>query len=295
MRVLLAIDTSPSAQDVICEAALRPWPKETQFCILHVINSATLNRFAALIDKEKELAGGMLLSAKEALARAGREVQTEIIFDFPRHGITQFAKNWNADWILVGSHGHSAIARFLLGSVAQAVLRASGCSVEIVRRKSGASMASSHPMRILLGTDGSESALAAVRSVAERPWPFGTEIKIICAVEMFLPVEPGPNMPSVPAYPVNLLEDIWKSSRERARSAVDEASGLITRAGLPVATGNSTPEGDPRVILLDEAKKWNADLVVLGSHGRRGMDRLLMGSVSESLALHAPCSVEVVR
>jgi nucleotide-binding universal stress UspA family protein len=53
--------------------------------------------------------------------------------------------------------------------------------------------------------------------------------------------------------------------------------------------------GEPRAFILDEAKAWGADLIVLGSHGRHGLDRLLMGSVSESVALYAHCSVEVVR
>jgi nucleotide-binding universal stress UspA family protein len=53
--------------------------------------------------------------------------------------------------------------------------------------------------------------------------------------------------------------------------------------------------GEPRAFLLDEAKAWPADLIVLGSHGRHGLDHLLMGSVAESVALYADCSVEVVR
>jgi nucleotide-binding universal stress UspA family protein len=53
--------------------------------------------------------------------------------------------------------------------------------------------------------------------------------------------------------------------------------------------------GEPRAVILDAAKTWGSDLIVLGSHGRRGMDRFLMGSVSEAVAIHAHCSVEVVR
>ena len=55
------------------------------------------------------------------------------------------------------------------------------------------------------------------------------------------------------------------------------------------------PAGDARSTILDLAQAWPADLVVLGSHGRRGWDRFLMGSVAESVAVHAHCSVEVTR
>jgi hypothetical protein len=64
---------------------------------------------------------------------------------------------------------------------------------------------------------------------------------------------------------------------------------------LQVSTYRSSPACEPRAVILDEASKWNANLIVLGSHGRHGMDRLLMGSVSEAVAFHAHCSVEVVR
>ena len=71
-----------------------------------------------------------------------------------------------------------------------------------------------------------------------------------------------------------------------------DASG----AAVPGATVETLmPTGDPRELILDTAKEWPADLIVLGSHGLGGFDRFLMGSVSESVAVHAHCSVEVVR
>jgi len=59
--------------------------------------------------------------------------------------------------------------------------------------------------------------------------------------------------------------------------------------------GPGTLVGDAREILLDQARAWGVDLIVLGSHGRHGFDRLVLGSVSESVALYADCSVEVIR
>jgi nucleotide-binding universal stress UspA family protein len=65
--------------------------------------------------------------------------------------------------------------------------------------------------------------------------------------------------------------------------------------GIRFEVAGDIIEGHPKQVLLDEAEKWGADLIVVGSHGRRGLDRFLLGSVSQAVALHARCSVEIVR
>ncbi|MGA7647033.1 MAG: universal stress protein, partial [Terriglobales bacterium] len=91
------------------------------------------------------------------------------------------------------------------------------------------------------------------------------------------------------------LESVRKEARTHAEDAVADARQILSTTALNVCEGGATPEGDPRGSILDEAKAWGADLIVLGSHGRHGWDRLLMGSVAESVAMHAHCSVEVIR
>jgi nucleotide-binding universal stress UspA family protein len=88
---------------------------------------------------------------------------------------------------------------------------------------------------------------------------------------------------------------VWKEACTRAEEAVADARKTLSATGLNICGCNATPVGEPRAFILDEAKAWGADLIVLGSHGRHGLDRMLMGSVSESVALYAHCSVEVVR
>ncbi|HXJ37726.1 MAG TPA: universal stress protein, partial [Bryobacteraceae bacterium] len=84
-------------------------------------------------------------------------------------------------------------------------------------------------------------------------------------------------------------------ARARAIAASEGAQKTLTQAGLTVLGQDPTPSGDPKSVILDTAKTWQADLIVLGSHGRHGLDRFLMGSVAESVAVHAHCSVVVVR
>jgi len=87
----------------------------------------------------------------------------------------------------------------------------------------------------------------------------------------------------------SVRREMWATGRE----AVARASKILEDAGFHVAT--AIEEGDPRTKLIDAASEWHADLVMVGSHGRTGLDRLLMGSVSEAIARHAPCSVQIVR
>ena len=295
MRILLAIDPTEASKNVICEAATRPWPVKTELRILHVVDISGMGRFAELLEEEKRAGEALVRAAAEGLSGPGRAVTTESLVGFPRTAISDYAKSWKADLILVGSRGRGALARFLLGSVAQAVLRTAPCSVEIVRRETQPNISPRKGLKILLGTDGSQSAGAAAKSVASRPWPVGTLVKVVSAVELLMPENATSISSPAPVYPASLLEEVWSDARKRAHDAVAEAQKTLAAAGLKILDGESAPDGDPRAVLLDQAREWGADLIVLGSHGRRGLDRFLMGSVSESVALHAHCSVEVIR
>jgi nucleotide-binding universal stress UspA family protein len=84
-----------------------------------------------------------------------------------------------------------------------------------------------------------------------------------------------------------------EESLKHGEEVVREAEQPLTKAGYKVET--AVEEGAPKAKIVEDAARWNADLIILGSHGRAGMDRFLMGSVSEAVARHAPCSVQVVR
>jgi nucleotide-binding universal stress UspA family protein len=146
-------------------------------------------------------------------------------------------------------------------------------------------------MKILLATDGSECSKAAVNSVAERPWPEGSELKIVSVMEI-------PYAPTTEAWalPESYYKELEKVAREQAEGAVKSAVERF-RSGKPAKLEITTEiiSGSPREVILDEAKSWDADLIVLGSHGYSGWQRFLLGSVSHAVANHAHCSVEVVR
>src|SRR5579862_2417937 len=295
MRVLLAIDPSSGSQHVVNEVAARPWPTGTAICVLSVVDMGRWERLPALIEDAKRSARVLVEIVVEKLDRPGMTVSSDIQLGYPKKTIASFAREWKADLVMVGSRGLRAVSRFFLGSVAHAVLRFAPCCVEIVRPASGDSADSSHAMKILLATDGSECSEIAVRSVADRPWPAGSEIKVISVRELLTLENATSTASPCPIYPENLLDEILEDARKRADRAIAQAQKILTSKGLKVWDGPGTPVGDPRAIVLDEARAWGADLILLGSHGRHGFDRLVLGSVSESVALYAACSVEVIR
>jgi nucleotide-binding universal stress UspA family protein len=286
MKVVLAVDFSVPSEVAVSEVMARPWPSGTSVHILHVVDLFALTNsvgyFDTFINKETDEASALGIAVAQRLQSRGLETNLKVIEGYPGTGIVDYAEQCGADLILVGSQGHSGIARLLLGSVAKMVLQNAHCSVEVVRATSR-----SNGMKVLLATDGSDYSIAAAESVAERPWPDGSEFKIVSIVDLVIPA----NDPWYAAGEVidRLREENTKSSQE----AVDAAQRILNDARL-----TSTPQvlmGSPKWRIVDEAKEWGANLVVLGSHGRRGMTRLLLGSVSEAVALHAHCSVEVIR
>ena len=291
MKLLVPIDPSQASQQLLDEVARRPWPSATTVCILHVIDWAQLPSSASLIEAVKQSAELLVKSASAKLGCADLRASTKVFEGHPRIAVAEYAREWGADLVLVGSHGASGLVRFLLGSVAQAVLRRSPCSVEIVRRSASDT---STAMRILIATDGSDCSTAAVKSVAQRPWPAGSQIRLTSVISVTFPI--GISRPNARIYlPTGVLETLEKEARGRAEEAVVRARQILSEACFKAVETEFQSIGDARQVILDQERDWGANLIVVGSHGYRGIDKLMLGSVSESVAMHAHCSVEVIR
>jgi nucleotide-binding universal stress UspA family protein len=146
-------------------------------------------------------------------------------------------------------------------------------------------------MKILLAVDGSPCSDAAVEEVARRPWPAGSTIKVLAAYEL-----PAPPTPEGWALPLDYFKDLDAALQKEARTTVDRAiQTLKSKLDKSISLDGVLLPGPPRTLILDEAESWRADLIVLGSHGYRVWERLLLGSVSQAVVSHAKCTVEVVR
>ena len=146
-------------------------------------------------------------------------------------------------------------------------------------------------MRVLLAVDGSPHSDAAVNEVATRVWPEHSDVRVITAYE--LPLAPAPE---TWALPPDYFEKLDLAAREGAQAIAGAVVVKLAASLGPTVkvTGNILP-GSPRSIILDEAERWKADLIVVGSHGYGTWHRFLLGSVSQAVVSHAKCSVEVVR
>lgn len=145
-------------------------------------------------------------------------------------------------------------------------------------------------MRIILAIDGSPGSEAAIDEVCRRPWPPDSEIRVITVIS---PLE-SMLMKEAAQYPPTYDDIFEHQSLETARHLSEIADDINERSpDLQV-----TPvlrEGRPKEAILEEAENWGADLIIVGSHGYGPVKRFFLGSVSLAIALHAPCSVEIVR
>jgi nucleotide-binding universal stress UspA family protein len=290
MRILIGVDGSSASDAVLQEVTLRPWPKGSEFRLVTAVDPFFFVRAPQLLEETKKSTKEELEEDSEGLRGKGWPVSTDVLLENPRHAIAKLATEWKADLAVLGSHGRGAFTRLLIGSTAQAVLRHAPCSVEIVRTPRGDRTGRGlHGMRILLPTDGSEYAVLAANKVAERPWPEGSIFKVLACPEY--PMLIG----EYPYYAPEQLMELSKASEAQAKAAAETAAAVLRNGGHEVKIEVTEPRDSPSRTILSSADLWQSDLIVMGSHGRRGFDRLVMGSVSESVAMHAHCSVEVVR
>jgi len=143
-------------------------------------------------------------------------------------------------------------------------------------------------MRIMLAIDSSRHSEAAVQSVAERPWPADSVVRVFSVLS------------DVPPPAAKLWSDfsgdlkrLRAHRREEARQLVADAAALLGARGIRAET--LIAEGSPTRRIIEQAKEWKADLIVLASHWRTAWERWIAGSVSMAVVRHAACTVEIYR
>lgn len=304
MRILLAVDGSKLSEAATRTVITQARPQDTEVYVLHVIDvlSTQLPEMMASYpgvehdrDAQRKPAEALVAKTAELLRAKGLRVTTAVELGSPKSKIIDTAAEWHADLIVLGSHGRTGLDRFLLGSLPNSVLRHAHCSVELVRlprsakgskRISGA--AKGKVRRILLAIDDSKFSEVAARLLIEQIRSLGTEVRVLHVVE------PLPRLLARGTRGYNPALDKLKEARARqAEDLVAKFAEMLLSHNLKVTT--AVGKGDPKSKILDAAEQWKAELIVLGSIGQTGLERFLMGSVSDTVACHARCSVEVVR
>ncbi|MGH9680221.1 MAG: universal stress protein [Candidatus Acidiferrales bacterium] len=281
IRVLVAIDGSKSSEGTLQAVSAQFHPPEIAVRVLNVVQPLSVAvppqidaGFAPELEAQRNDARELVDRAAKSLAAAGFQAATEVREGDVREKILESAKDWRADLILVGSHGHKGLPHLLLGSVAEAVARHARCSVEVVRTPPSFA-------KVLLAVDDSKFSESAVQALMRQLRPGQAAISILHVVDLRLPI------------PTSDAGGFRQESLNRGRELVDRVKRQLAGAGIKAEA--VIEEADPRSGIVDYAKKWGANLILTGSHGRKGIDHFLMGSVAEYVIRHAPCSVQIVR
>jgi nucleotide-binding universal stress UspA family protein len=293
MKILFAIDGSSCSKQAIDTALTMKCPVGTEMKVASVVDFS--EPFPAVEGaKEREIAAvkELVRETVEKLRLTHPEVEVDgVVLDgCTVDEILHLSYEWPAHLIMVGSHGRRGLSGFILGSVSRAILLNSRCAVRIVREISQEHM-ENRVMNVILALDESEHCKHLIDHVVALPWPYGTKFKCLHVVpeladEMFLDPDTG--------YANTLIKHYDEMMDKHKKWMEAEAQKLNKTFDQEVATAEVIV-GDPREKILEIARHWPADLIMLGSHGRRGIEKLILGSVSEAVATHANCSVEVTR
>ena len=217
----------------------------------------------------------------------GWQVRSEALADSPAWALIRTADQWRPDLIFMGARGHSVFGgRLILGSISQRVLYEAKCSVRIARASRTDVDA---PLRLLVGVDHSADSKAAIDAICNRKWPKGSEVGVLAVVDTVMALNPDEVDPLAMKWIEVGEEKNWDQVREMFEPAAEKLRGAGLHTEVLIRRGNPADQ------ILEEADTWGADCIFVGAKGTRGIDRLLLGSVSSAVSARAHCSVEVVR
>lgn len=293
MRVLLANDGSESADEAGDLVAAIQWPPGSELRVVtayapYLPGSFWPDEFfdpatpEALFEPDREAAEGRAKTAAERIGRPGATVTWVAVIGRPASVVLEDAMSWSADLLVVGTRGLGPFTAALLGSVSAEIVDHAVCPVLVAR---GSSIG-----RVILAEDGSPGARAAAAVLA---WPTFARSRVRVVAVVHGPAEdagaPTPGtVDAVSDARGRMIEAGLTAVGAWARSIAD----LLSVAGL--STEVDVRKGDPAHEIIRAATDWGADLIVMGTRGRTGLQRLLLGSVARTVLQHAPCSVLIV-
>lgn len=285
MNVLVAIDSSATAHAALAATLARTWPHGTQFRILTVLPPSK----STSSDRKHP----RLKNAHRLIDRATALIEAEnpscivvghIDVGDPSAAILASAKSWPADLIVVGSHDRGPFERLIMGSVSRKVMDAAECSALVARNFD------CFLNRVLIAFDNTVGASLAVSQVMETSWPADTQFHLLTVIDSAPIATMEPN-----AFTVNTQLDMYRRNLEDAEAMLQDIVAQLETAFGRNCASYSIAEGLAKYAILDTAKQWQADLIVLGSRGLTGLKARVFGSVSKDVATSAECSALITR
>lgn len=292
MKIVLAVDGSENSRHAEDYLEHFPFGEPLDVAVVHVCPTADLHALGSevapevnqLVD-ECRRRGAQLLEESAARCRNwARSVTTHLEDGHAGKQVVQIADQVRADVIVLGARGISGLRRFLLGSVSEGVAKHAHCSVLIIRTPKNEDVR--HPAgNILIADDCSPAAAAAVQRL--QSWPLGESrsVTVMGVVETFRHFgfeytrESGQDVD----WQTRVVEKHVHDIGERLKGGTPHVHPFVCRASHAAEA------------ILEKAEELKTDLIVMGTTGRSGWNRLLLGSVSSQVLRHSQCSVWLER
>ena len=278
-KILVAIDGSESSMHALRESFKLATNEKSWITVVSVSppyeGDLAMTAIGNIQKALKEPCEKALLEAEKIAKEERVLIKTVCEEDEPHKGIVGLAEAENHDLIVLGRKGLSRLERALMGSVTARVIGHSQRDVLIVPEDTKIGWKS-----IFHSTDGSKYSEAATNKAIDFAKSYGGEIKAVSVVDVteeFMARAPG------------AVEDLVKKAREYVNNVKKKAEAQ------GVKTETFVREGEPYKVITNLAKENNCNIIVVGSYGRTGLRRLMMGSVTEKVIGHAPCPVLVVK
>ncbi|MCA8996714.1 MAG: universal stress protein [Planctomycetaceae bacterium] len=292
MKLLIASDGSTCAEHAEQFVSRMPFGEKAHVILANVCPSADLHSLGRevtpevnrLVDECRAKGNEILEAAKGRCQEWAGSVSTLLLDGHPARELVLAAEQQGVDAVVLGARGVSGIRRFLLGSVSENVAKHAKCSVLVVRPPQGDD-SRFHPERILLAHDTSDVSTAVVHRFQEMDLSREHSVLLVHALEVFRHFGQE--------YSAESGQDIeWqeRTVEKLLHDACDTFSKKSVKASAVVLRSQHAAE-----TILDKADEFHADLIALGSTGRSGWERMLIGSVSAQVLRHAPCSVWLER
>lgn len=281
MRILLGTDGSEAARHAT-EAALRlAHATGGELRAVHALHRPLLYAAAPTYDprireERQGLARNLLADVDERGAEVGVATSRELVEGKPGEILIEQAEAWNADLIAVGAHGHGALSRAILGSVADQLVRQAPMPVLTVRE--GSPRGPREPLRrLLVASDGSDEALAAGERAVELASATGASLDLLHAIP--------PEMEGG-KYLDRTTDDVDEVHQELAARALDPLEEACREAG--VEARRFVPHAPAHRAIVEHAEAEDADVVVMARRGHGRLERALVGSVTDKVLRSSP-------
>jgi nucleotide-binding universal stress UspA family protein len=293
MRVLLAIDGSATSISACQLVGSLTWPEGTIIEVVAAAHEPPADAVGMVGMPLTEPTSGTdadpfletaLDDAAEMLRRPGLIVCRSLLAGRPASVIVDRAGASRAELVVVGSRGLGPLKSMLLGSVSAEVVDHAPCPVLVVRRPALGS--------VLLAVDGSASAGAAVTFVRGSHFLAGHPVEVFSVAPSATRPPPVP-MAGVSDAAYDSYEARIAGDRERVAVIAAEAVEDLRAGGLHSRW--SISQGNPAHEIIEAARSFGSDLIVLGSRGHTGLTRIVLGSVARNVLLHTHASVLIVR